>query len=287
VDLDLQSLFADVLGRLSGNQGISSLIVVLTAIALRYGVGRYISGRVEITGEQRRRLRANLRNALFLAAVVALVVIWAPALRTFVLSIAAFTVAIILATKELILCLSGSMVAAAGKALKIGSWIEVGAIRGEVVDHTVLTTTLQELGRDANAYAFTGRTVVLPNSVYLTTPITNERFHKRFVYHTVPLVMDAAVDPAPVARAMQEAMAEARADGAERARRYLGAIEARADVAMPPPDPQSRVAVLADGKVKVTVTAFVPAHEAGRIERATVEAGLAALRARHREMAAG
>lgn len=279
MDLSSQSTLADLVSRLSGNQGVSTLVVLAVAVAMRYFAFRYIDRSDGVQAEQRRRLRANARNVLFFATVLALVVVWAPALRTFVLSIAAFTVAIILATKELILCLSGTMIATAGNAMRIGSWIEVGAVRGEVVDHTLMTTTIQELGRDQSAYAFTGRTIVLPNSLFLTVPVVNERFHKRFVFHTMPLTIDPSLDPALVSEAMRTALQEALADSGERAQRYLQAVEKRADVTMPRPEPGTRVTVQNDGKVKIVATAFMPTHEVERMEQAALTAGLAAVRA--------
>lgn len=78
-----------------------------------------------------------------------------PEIETFALSITAIAVALVIATKELILCVSGALYRASSKAFQIGDWIEIGPHFGEVVDHGIGSTTLQVVSR--HDCAFTGR----------------------------------------------------------------------------------------------------------------------------------
>jgi small-conductance mechanosensitive channel len=64
--------------------------------------------------------------------LLGLVLIWAPQLWTFALSLAAVAVEIVVATKEMILCISGSLMRASPRAFSVGDWIEVADVRGEV-----------------------------------------------------------------------------------------------------------------------------------------------------------
>lgn len=268
----------EMLTLLTNNQFAGTMIIIVLAVGVRLGVQGYLSRRGDIASDQKRRILSGVRNALFFVLLVALAMIWAPSLRTFALSLTAFAVAIILATKELILCISGSFVKTASAAMRIGSWVEINGIRGEVVDQTIMTTTLQELGKHQDSYEFTGRTIVLPNSIFLTAPVINERFHKRYVYHSFQIVTDSSVDFEPIKTAMIAAVKDAMEPEKEVAGRYQELIENRSGISIHGPEPRTRIESLNDGKVKLVVTAFLPTKRAIEIEQKAMFTGMAALR---------
>ena len=129
----------------------SALLLLLLWIARKIVV-RSIHARPELAPHNQRRLIASSRNVFLLLLVLGLVLIWAPQLRTFALSLTAVAVAIVVATKELILCLSGALLRATTRAFSVGDWVEIGENRGEVTDHTMLATTLQEFGSGPHTY---------------------------------------------------------------------------------------------------------------------------------------
>jgi len=263
---------------LSDNQVVSTIILVLAAIAIRIGAERYLNLRKDVESDHRRRMLSNLRNSLFFILLIGISLIWAPALRTFALSLTAFIVALIIATKELILCISGSVLKTASGAMKVGNWIEVNGMRGEVVDQTLMSTTLQELGKEGATYEFTGRTIVIPNSIFLNAPVTNEHFFKRFVFHTFYLVVDSLIDIEPVERKILETLKAKMADHIDVAQRYNAIIEKKAGIDIHDPEPRTKVSTMNDGKVKLSVTASLPTRYAAEIEQTALRAGLSAVR---------
>jgi hypothetical protein len=66
-----------------------------------------------------------VRNLSIAIVLFGLLSIWAEELRTLAVSLIAFAVAAVIATKELILCASGPLVRAAGDADGIGDRIEI------------------------------------------------------------------------------------------------------------------------------------------------------------------
>src|SRR5690606_5223471 len=111
---------------------------------LRSIIIRSIAGAGQLHGDQRRRIMVSVRNALLVVLIVGLVMIWGAELRVAALSAFAIAAAIVIATKELIMCISGSFLRTGSHAFKVGDRIEVGGIRGDVFDTTLLTTTLFE-----------------------------------------------------------------------------------------------------------------------------------------------
>lgn len=268
---------SEILNLLTGNQIAGTVFIVVVVIVVRLGVQRFLAHREGIEPEQRRRLLSNLRNSLFFVLLVGLALVWAPSLRTFALSLTAFAVAIILATKELILCISGSFVKTASGSMQVGNWVEVSGVRGEILDQTLMTTTIQELGKDQAAYEFTGRTIVLPNSIFLTVPAINEQFFKRYVFHAFQIVVDVKTNIALLEKAMVDTVNKEMGSEWEIARRYLALIEKRSGFDIQGPEPRTRIEMLDDGKVKLILTAFLPTRRAIDIEQKAMRAGLFAL----------
>ncbi len=112
-----------------------------------------------------------MRNALLLVAMVGLLMIWAPQLRTFALSLTAVAVAVVVATKELILCLSGSAFRTFNRAYTIGDIIEIGEYRGEVLDINLLASRLREIDRREDSIRPLKQTAVVPHSLLFSTPV--------------------------------------------------------------------------------------------------------------------
>lgn len=108
----------------------ASISLTLVLLVAKVIAGRALSRRDDLTPQVARRWTANFRNVLLLVAVIGLIMIWAPQLRTFALSLTAIAIAIVVAIKELILCLSGAALRTFTRAFSVGDVIEVGTTKG-------------------------------------------------------------------------------------------------------------------------------------------------------------
>jgi small-conductance mechanosensitive channel len=157
-------------------------------------LGRRISVRTFDTSglppERRNRFLVQSRNAAIVLFLAATLVLWAEQLQTVALSLAALGVAFVIATKELILCVSGTLLRVSARSFRLGDRIEVDGRHGDVIDIGPLTTTLLEIGPEPSIHKLTGRMVVLPNSLFLSSPVINETFTERFVLHTTRVELD-------------------------------------------------------------------------------------------------
>ncbi|MFN3985201.1 MAG: mechanosensitive ion channel family protein [Rhodocyclaceae bacterium] len=266
----------------SANQAISTLVLATAFVLLKKLSERLLRGSDEVLSDERRRLITYSRNALALVLAIGLALIWAPALRTFALSVTAFMVALVIATKELILCITGGLLRTSAGAFSVGDWIRVGEQRGEVVDLSLLSLTLQELETTPGNHQFTGRTITLPNSVFLSTPVVNENFYKKFVYHIIQITLEKDDDPIAAADTMLAATAEQVAPSREVSRRYNALVKRRAGVEMPDIEPRLRYATSPEGRPRVAITAFVPTAEAEEIEQKVLARVLAQVAAARR-----
>ncbi|WP_417831887.1 mechanosensitive ion channel family protein [Terasakiella sp.] len=257
---------SELIQQLSGNQIIASLVFMAAMLAVRFVSNSWLNSRSKMEIEDRRRIKSNIKNGLFLVVLIALIFIWAPALRTFALSLTAFAVAIILATKELILCISGYILKSTSGLIRVGDWIEIGDLRGEVVDQNIMTTSLEELGHGHKKYEYSGRTVLVPNSLFLSTTVKNERFNKRYTYHNFNIVLHPEIPLGPIRDKLLNVLTEETEQYAEVAKRYKALIEKRADIPLPDAFIDSRISFLDDTHVRLTFICFVPVAEASQIE---------------------
>lgn len=166
---------------------INSVALLLVIVALRVGTLRAL--RTFPNSEIKRRWIVHIRNFLILGFFLGLIIIWASELRTFAIGVVALAAAIAIATKELILCVLGGVLKASTRPFEIGDRIQVGPFRGDVVDHNFFSTTLYEIGPETKLHQYTGRALEIPNSLFLSNPIINERFGNKYVLHifTVPI----------------------------------------------------------------------------------------------------
>lgn len=172
--------------------GLASLLIVLVALALRSATLRAIS-HSKLDVDDQLRWRAQVRNVTITVVLLGITVVWAQELRAVAISVAAIAAALVLATKEFIMCLMGSTLRASGGSFRVGDRIEVVGIRGDVLDIGPLTTAVLEVGPGQSIHQRTGRKITLPNSVFLTNAVTNETMSDEFVLHVlrVPVAADS------------------------------------------------------------------------------------------------
>lgn len=171
------------------NNMIASLIFVIIVVMARVVILKGLSRRAFESDEVRLRWHVRLRNTALVFMLLGLIAIWAAQLQTFAISAVAFVAAMVVATKELIMCISGGFLRMAGDSFAIGDRIEVGTSRGEVINIGFLTTTLLEVGP---GHQRTGRALILPNSVFVNSTVINETFTDNYVLHivSIPIAMD-------------------------------------------------------------------------------------------------
>jgi small-conductance mechanosensitive channel len=251
---------------------IASLILLIVAMLLRWLVIRYLKQRPTDEEQLPKRWINRVKNATNFFIFVGLIVIWLFELRYFALSIAAFAVSLVIATREYIQCLLGSLYQTSTKLFVIGDWIKVGSHCGEVVSSDWLSTTLMEVDIDSNSYSYSGKTLVIPNNQFVTTAVTNLNFMRRYINHTFSIIRDA--EPVNVVQAkslLMDKAAQYCQPFSDVAQRYSSLIESRLGVTIGGPAASVRLSTTSLGKNVFEITIFCPTQEAVTIEQQLVE----------------
>ena len=246
----------------------STIVLVTALVFLRIAVNYTILRRSNLPVETRRRWAVNVRNALLFLLIFGLLIIWAPQLRTLAVSLLAIAVALVLATKDFIDCLSGHILRVITKSYSLGDRIEVAGVRGHVIDLNLLSTTLLEIGPGQTSHLYTGRAQVIPNSLLLKNAVTNESYSQDYRVHiiTVPLTVGENVEEAE--RILLEAAWEECRPFLNDAKRQMKNLEGRVWLDAPSVEPRVTFQLPEPGRVNLLLRIPCPTQFPSRLEQA-------------------
>lgn len=248
-----------------------SILLVLLLVLSRMGLQRALGSNPNLPVESRRRWSVNIRNGLIGLGLVGLVTIWAKELEALAVSLVAVAAALVLATKELIMCFAGSFLRAMGNSYGLGSHIEVAQYRGRVVDINLFSTTIMEIGPAHEAHLLSGRAISFPNSLLLTNPVIRENYMGEYVVHMITVPMGWAISPTVGLALLKEVAEKVCLPHVEAARRHMERIEARHLVDTPSVDPILSVQPIDDKIYRMLLRVAIPARERQRVEQAILK----------------
>ncbi|WP_343858001.1 mechanosensitive ion channel family protein [Aliiglaciecola litoralis] len=244
---------------------LSTLLLTIVMIMVKYSLVSLVRARAKKKRQDKRYLISNIKNLLNFILIMLLLGFWINEIQNFALSIAAFAVAIVLATREFIQCIIGFFYLMSTRPFRIGDWIQVDGFAGEVSATDWIKSTLLEV--DLHRYQYTGKTLYIPNNKLITSPIKNLNFLKRYVTHEFTITRDEDVNPFAIIETLTERTKAQCADFYDVATRYNQIIERRLDVKIAGPEPLLEVSTSEIGHTQIRVTIFCPTDRAIEIEQ--------------------
>jgi small-conductance mechanosensitive channel len=151
-----------------------------------------------------------------LAVLLILLVIFGPPsqLGTFLgLAGAGLTVAL----KDFIVGFIGWLVLMGKNGIRLGDWVEINGVTGEVVELGMFHTVLLETGNWTDSGHPTGRRVTFTNSFAIEGHYFNFSTSGQWLWDELQIVLPAGRDPYPIVDAIQKKVLEATAETAKQA----------------------------------------------------------------------
>lgn len=248
------------------DQKVLTVTLILLSFLIKALIVKYFKKKSFGDDKDNRLIINAFRNIINLLVVVFLFIIWAEELQQFAFSIAAFVVAIVLATRELIQCVIGFVYLSSTKPFRIGDWVQTGNYTGEVTSTDWIKITLLEVSQES--YSYTGKTTFIPNSQLMTQPIKNLNFMRRYVNHSFSIVKnDAGINPYSIEKQMLEKAASYCEPFNDVAERYNILIQKRLEIKISGPDPHIEFSTTDLGRIRTTITIFCPTEQARVIEQ--------------------
>lgn len=247
------------------NRVVITIAFFLLAYGLKVAVANHLKKRALKKDIDNRYLINNTKNVINLSLIVVVIAIWTPEIQSFALSVAAFIVAIVLATKEIIQCFIGFIYLSSTNLFRVGDWVKFGDTVGEVTASDWAKVTLLEV--DMNTYEYTGRTVFVPNNQLMTQIVRNMNYMRRYVSHSFSVVTDVLdINPLECQKTLLSKAKLYCEEFSDVAERYNSLIEKRLDVKISGPEPSVKLSTSDLGKYKLTVNYFCPTHVAKTLE---------------------
>jgi small-conductance mechanosensitive channel len=160
-----------------------AVIVVLTISKfLQRSIGRYVKG-----SDTRYRARKFVGFLGYAAAFLALTVVFSERLGGFTVAFGVAGAGIAFALQEVIASVAGWVAASFGGFYSPGDRVQLGGIKGDVIDIGVLRTTLMEVGQWVNGDLYNGRIVRIANSFIFKEPVYNYSADFPFLWDEITL----------------------------------------------------------------------------------------------------
>ena len=162
-------------------------------------------------------------------------------------------------------CFIGFVYTLSTRPFRVGDWIQVGNHYGEVSSLDWAKIAMLEINK--YDYHYTGKSLYLPNSQLITTPVKNLNFLKRYAVHHFTVTRDNSVNPYEFIQQLKENASAYCADFIEVATRYNQLIENRLEIHIAGPEPHIQIATSELGDTQIIFTVFCPTDKAMEIEQ--------------------
>jgi small-conductance mechanosensitive channel len=249
------------------NRSLKGVAIILGILLLGLFFDQWIAtllARTKLDRRQVETLRGVTRVSLqALGVVFILFVIFGPPpnLATFLgLAGAGLTVAL----KDFIVGFFGWFVLMGRNGIRLGDWVEINGVTGEVVELGMFHTVLLETGNWTDSGHPTGRRVTFTNSYAIEGHYFNFSTSGQWLWDELTVVLPAGHDPYPIVDAVKKRVVEATSDSAKNAEREWKGQAKSADMSSLSAEPAINVRP-AIGGTEIAVRYITNAHDRGQM----------------------
>jgi len=170
---------------------IAPVQFLFTALAI-YLLGILIISLINRQVKSLRR-RHSARKVTFYTTVLAIlvfsVVFWLESVRSVAVVISIVGAGLVVALQEVILCFAGWLLIIIKRPFTVGDRIEIGSVKGDVIDVRMFQTALLEVGNWVGAEQSTGRVVHIPNSSVFKERVFNYTKGFKFIWNEIKITV--------------------------------------------------------------------------------------------------
>lgn len=188
---------------------VISVLVVVAGIVVIWLAGKAVNRRIE--GDYERfYTRKFIRYGVTLLVFLVLLFVWQPFGSGVATALGLAAAGITFAMQEVIGALAGFFNITIGRIFKVGDRIQMGGVRGDVIDITPLRTKLMEIGAadDDSVWVkgrqHTGRMVAISNKATFTDPVYNFSSFFDFIWEELEVLIPYHEDRDTAASILKE-----------------------------------------------------------------------------------
>jgi small-conductance mechanosensitive channel len=198
---------------------LDALIVigVLIALLLLDGWLQHQLDRPKLDRRQVETLRSITRMSLRVVAVLIILLIVIGMPSQFATTIGIVGAGLTVALKDFIVAFFGWLVLMGRNGIRLGDWVEINGVSGEVTELGMFHTVLLETGNWSDSGHPTGRRVTFTNSFAIEGHYFNFSTSGQWLWDELQVVVPTGRDPYPIVEAITKQVVEASADSAKQA----------------------------------------------------------------------
>ena len=168
---------------------IIATVLILIAVIVLVRLSKRALGRYVENSERRYRLRKLVAFGGYVAAIFLLSIVFSEKLSGLTVFLGVAGAGVAFALQEVIASAAGWVAMSFGRFYQVGDRVQLGGIRGDVIDIGVLRTTLMECGGWINGDQYNGRLVRVANSFIFKEPVYNYSSDFPFLWDeiTIPI----------------------------------------------------------------------------------------------------
>ncbi len=178
-------------------QNLSSFVNVALVQFLLIALAIYLLGILIINLINRQvknlRRRHTARKVTLYTTVLAILVFsvlfWLESVKPVAVVISIVGAGLVVALQEIILCFAGWLLIILKRPFTVGDRIEIGSVKGDVIDVRMFQTALLEVGNWVDAEQSTGRVVHIPNSSVFKEKVFNYTKGFEFIWNEIKITV--------------------------------------------------------------------------------------------------
>ncbi len=185
--------------------GLAFVVVVVVVVVRTFR--RYLAARIEgaAARHQARKWSAVFGWLVILGATGA---VFSDRLASIALSVGVAGAGVAFALQEVIASAAGRVAILFGNFYKTGDRVQLGGIKGDVIDIGLLRTTIMEVGDWVKGDLFTGRVVRVANSFIFKEPVFNYSGDFAFLWDEITVPIKYGCNHREAKRMLDEAVVE-------------------------------------------------------------------------------
>jgi small-conductance mechanosensitive channel len=197
---------------------VFSFAVLLFVLAANRGLRNLLKGRVKDPA-QMHTLYMLIRNSVFIVSSIVVLFVWLGSGSNLTMAMGILGAGVAFASQEVIGSFAGYVNIVTSGLYHIGDRVRIGDVVGDVLDISILRTTVMEIGEWVNADQYTGRVVTVANRAVFSAPVFNYTRHWRYLWDEIMIPVTYASDWRRAGEIMLE-------HGREYTSRFLGEAQA-------------------------------------------------------------
>ena len=145
-------------------------------------------------GDRRYHARKTMAAAAHIIILIFVIILFADRLKHAGFAVGLFGAGVVVALQDVIASFGGFIAIGLSNLYRVGDRIQVNETKGDVIDISVMRTTVMETGNWVSGDLYNGRIVRIPNNAVLKGPVFNYSQGFRFVWDEIKIRLTSQSD---------------------------------------------------------------------------------------------